>query len=81
MHVDGEFCEIHSPGILVMAGKFDGHPFHGARATTITFRFESSPHDTLITVRDEGFTGRSEVAYGNAEIRKKRSLDAYLEGS
>ncbi len=51
-----------------MTRKFDGHPFQGTRETTITYRFEPSPHGTLVTVRDESFFGRSEAAYGSAEI-------------
>jgi len=78
----GEYCEIDFPRKLVMTRKFDGHPFQGTRETTITYRFEPSPHGTLITVRDEGFIGRSEAAYGNAEIWEKVLgwLAAYLEG-
>ena len=81
VHADGEFCEIDFPRKLVMTRKFDGHPFQGTRETTITYRFEPSPHGTLVTVRDEGFIGRSEAAYGNAEIweRVLGWLDAYLE--
>jgi uncharacterized protein YndB with AHSA1/START domain len=80
VHADGEFCEIDFPRKLVMTRKFDRHPFQGSRETTITYRFEASPHGTLITVRDEGFIGRSEAAYGNAEIWEKVLgwLDAYL---
>ena len=76
----GEFCEIIEPSKLVMTREFVGHPFLGSRETTITYRFEPSPHGTLITVRDEGFIGRSQAAYGNAEIWEKvlSWLDAYL---
>jgi len=65
-----------------MTRKFDGHPFQGTRETTITYRFEPSPHGTLVTVRDEGFIGRSEAAYGNAEIWENVLgwLDDYLTG-
>jgi uncharacterized protein YndB with AHSA1/START domain len=82
VHADGEFCEIDFPRKLVMTRKFDDHPFQGTRETTITYRFELAPHGTLITVRDEGFIGRSEAAYGNAEIWEKVLgwLDAYLGG-
>jgi uncharacterized protein YndB with AHSA1/START domain len=80
VHAEGEFCEIVEPHKLVMTRKFDSHPFQGPRETTITYRFEPSPHGTLITVRDEGFVGRSEAAYGNAEIweRVLGWLDAHL---
>jgi uncharacterized protein YndB with AHSA1/START domain len=81
VHSEGEFCEIDFPRKLVMTRKFDNHPFQGNRETTITYRFEPSPHGTLVTLRDEGFIGRSEAAYGNAEIWEKVLgwLDAYLE--
>jgi uncharacterized protein YndB with AHSA1/START domain len=81
VHADGEFCEIDFPSKLVMTRKFDNHPFQGSRETTITYRFEPSPHGTLVTVRDEGLIGRSDAAYGNAEIWEKVLgwLDAYLE--
>ena len=81
VHAEGEFCEIDFPRKLVMTRKFDGHPFQGTRETTITYRFEPSPHGTLVTVRDEGFIGRSEAAYGNAEIWEKVLgwLDVYLQ--
>ena len=77
---NGEFCEIDEPRKLVMTRNFDRHPFLGPRETTITYRFEPSPHGTLVTVRDEGFVGRSQAAHGNAEIweRVLGWLDAYL---
>lgn len=48
--------------------------------TTITYYLESSTCGTLMTVREEGFIGRSKAAYGNAEIWEKVMtwLDAYL---
>jgi uncharacterized protein YndB with AHSA1/START domain len=81
VHANGEFCEIDFPRKLVMTRKFDNHPLQGSRETTITYRFEPSRHGTLVTLRDEGFIGRSEAAYGNAEIWEKVLgwLDAYLE--
>jgi uncharacterized protein YndB with AHSA1/START domain len=76
----GEFCELSFPNKIVMTRRFDAHPFLGDRETTITYRFEPSAHGTLITVLDAGFIGRSEAAYGNAEIweRVLGFLDAYL---
>ena len=52
----------------------------GTRETTITYRFDLIPAGTRVTVRDEGFVGRSEAAYGNAEHweRVPSWLDAYL---
>ncbi|HTV58006.1 MAG TPA: SRPBCC domain-containing protein [Verrucomicrobiae bacterium] len=63
----GEFAEIEAPRKIVMTRKFERHPLLGTRETTITFRMEPVPGGTRVTVRDEGFVGRSEAAYGNAE--------------
>jgi len=43
------------------------NPLLGTRETTITHRPEPIATGTRVTVRDEGFIGRSEAAYGNAE--------------
>lgn len=67
----GEFAEIDFPKKLVMTRRFDLHPFLGERETTINYTFEPSPHGTLVTVRDEGFIGKTEAAFGNAEIWEK----------
>jgi uncharacterized protein YndB with AHSA1/START domain len=64
---NGEFAEIEAPRKLVMTRKFDNHPLQGSRETTITYRLEPIAEGTRITVRDEGFIGRSEAAFGNAE--------------
>jgi uncharacterized protein YndB with AHSA1/START domain len=64
----GEFCEINFPHKLVMIRRFDGHPFLGERETTLTYYFDPIPAGTHITLRDEGFIGRSEAASGNAEV-------------
>lgn len=63
----GEFAEIDAPHKLVMTRRFDKHPLLGARETTITYRFERITGGTRVTVREEGFIGRSQAAYGNAE--------------
>jgi hypothetical protein len=34
-------------------------------------RFQPSLHGTLVTVREEGFIGGLEAAYGNAENRER----------
>jgi uncharacterized protein YndB with AHSA1/START domain len=80
VHAWGEFCELDFPNKIVMTRRFDVHPFLGDRETTVTYRLEPSPHGTLVTVRDEGFIGRSRAAYGNAEIWEKVLgwLDGYL---
>jgi uncharacterized protein YndB with AHSA1/START domain len=67
----GEFCELNFPNKIVMTRRFDAHPFLGDRETTITYRIEPSSYGTLVTVRDEGFIGRSQAAIGNAEIWEK----------
>jgi len=76
----GEFAEIDFPRKVVMTRRFDKHPFLGSRETTLTYRFEPIAAGTRVTVRDEGFIGRSEAAYGNAEIWEKVLgwLDHYL---
>ena len=63
----GEFAEISSPYKLVMTRKFENHPLQGARETTITYRLEPVPDGTRLTMREEGYIGRSDAAYGNAE--------------
>jgi uncharacterized protein YndB with AHSA1/START domain len=75
-----EFCEIDVPNKIVMTRRFGANPLLGERETTLTYRFEPSPHGTLVTVREEGFIGRSEAAYGNAENWEKVLgwLDGYL---
>ena len=77
----GEFAEIDAPRKLVMTRKFEKHPLLGTRETTITYRFEPVAAGTRVTVRDEGFLGRSEAAYGNAEHweRVLGWLDTYLK--
>ena len=76
----GEFAEIDAPRKLVMTRRFDKHPLLGTRETTITYRLDGIPTGTRVTVRDEGFIGRAEAAYGNAEPweRVLGWLGAYL---
>jgi uncharacterized protein YndB with AHSA1/START domain len=78
----GEFAEIEAPRKLVMTRRFEKHPLLGTRETTITYRLEAIPSGTRVTVRDEGFIGRAEAAYGNAEHweRVLAWLGAYLAG-
>jgi len=80
VHAWGEFCEISFPNKLVMTRRFGAHPFQGERETIITYYFDPTPGGTFVTMRDEGFIGRSEAAFGNAEIweRVLGWLDAYL---
>jgi uncharacterized protein YndB with AHSA1/START domain len=76
----GEFCEVDVPHKIVMTRRFGANPLLGDRETTATYRLEPSPNGTLITLREEGFIGRSEAAYGNAENWEKVLgwLDHYL---
>jgi uncharacterized protein YndB with AHSA1/START domain len=80
VHGFGEFCEISFPDKVVMTRRFDAQPFLGDRETTITYGLEPSENGTMVTVRDEGFIGRSQAAYGNPEIWEKVLgwLDGYL---
>jgi hypothetical protein len=48
--------------------KFEKHPLLGTRHTTMTDRLDSIATGTRITVRDEGFIGRSEADSGNARV-------------
>lgn len=68
VHAWGEFCALRVPEEIVMTRRFDAHPFLGERETTITYRLAPHGDGTRVTVRDEGFVGRAEAAYGNAEI-------------
>jgi uncharacterized protein YndB with AHSA1/START domain len=76
----GEFCDVDAPNRVVMTRRFGANPFLGERETTLTYRFERSLHGTLVTVREEGFLGRPEAAYGNAENWEKvlSWLDDYV---
>jgi hypothetical protein len=58
----------------------NAHPLLGPRETTITYRLDPIPAGTRLTLRDEGYIGRSEAAYGNAEHweRVLGWLDAYF---
>jgi hypothetical protein len=79
----GEFAELSFPNKIVMTRNFDDHPFLGSRETTITYRLERIATGTRVTVRDEGFIGRSAAAYGNAEIWENVLgwLDAYVSAN
>ncbi len=63
----GEFAEIDAPHKIVMTRKFEKHPLQGTRETTITYRLDPVGNGTRVTMREEGYVGRSEAAYGNAE--------------
>jgi uncharacterized protein YndB with AHSA1/START domain len=80
VHADGEFAELDAPRKIVMTRRFDKHPLQGTRETTITYLAEPVADATRLTVRDEGFVGRSQAAHGNAEHweRVLAWLDAYL---
>jgi hypothetical protein len=63
-----------------MTRKFEKHPLLGTRETTITYRLDPIATGTRVTVREEGFVGRSEAAFGNAEHweRVLGWLDLYM---
>jgi uncharacterized protein YndB with AHSA1/START domain len=63
----GEYAQIEPPRKLVYTRRLLGHPTLGDRETTITYQLAPIPGGTRLTVRDEGFIGRSEAAYGNAD--------------
>ncbi len=48
--------------------------------STITYHLDPIATGTRVAVRDEGFVGRSEAAYGNVEhwVRVLGWLDAYM---
>ena len=80
VHEWGEFCELNEPNKIVMTRRFAGHPSLGDRETTVTYHLLPSPNGTRVTIREEGFIGRADSAYGNAENWEKvlGLLDAYL---
>jgi uncharacterized protein YndB with AHSA1/START domain len=76
----GEFAEIDEPRKLVMTRRFEKHPLQGSRESTITYRLEAVLNGTRLTMREEGYIGRSEAAYGNSEHweRVLGWLDIYM---
>jgi hypothetical protein len=76
----GEFCEVTVPNKIVMTRRYGANPLLGERETTLIYRLEPSSHGTLVTVREEGFIGRPQAAYGNGENWEKvlAWLDDYL---
>jgi uncharacterized protein YndB with AHSA1/START domain len=81
VHSSGEYCEIDAPNKLVMTQRCIGNPTLGPREHTMTFRLEPTEGGTRLTLRDEGFIGRSQAAYANADHWELVLgwLDAYLE--
>lgn len=71
VHAWGEFCVIDPHRRLVMTRRFDAHPYLGPRETTLHYCFDVTGSGTRLTVRDEGFLGRLDAAFGNAEIWEK----------
>ena len=63
----GEICEVDAPTKVVLTRRFGANPLLVERETTLTYRIESTPRGTLVTVREEGFVGRPAAAFGNAE--------------
>ncbi len=77
----GEFCRL-APDEIVMTRRYGANPLLEERETLLTYRFRPSLHGTQVTLREEGFIGRPEAAYGNAENWEKVLgwLDEYLGG-
>ena len=63
----GEICAVEAPNRIVLTRHFAANPLIGERETTVAYRFEPSPHGTLITLREDGFLGRPEAAQAAAE--------------
>jgi uncharacterized protein YndB with AHSA1/START domain len=76
----GEICALDVPNRIVMTRRFGANPLLGDRETTLTYQLEPCPNGTHITLREEGFIGRPDAAYGNAENWEKVLgwLDDYL---
>ncbi len=77
----GEFLEIDAPRRIVQTRKYEWeHPLLGGRETTVTYRLDPIATGTRVTVRHEGFAGRSAAADEHAEgwERVLGWLDAYM---
>lgn len=61
--VGGEFLEIDPPRKLVQTWRAD---WDGGNVTTITYRLDTIPSGTRITLKHTGFTGRPESCGGHA---------------
>jgi uncharacterized protein YndB with AHSA1/START domain len=79
----GEICTVEAPSRVTLTRHCVGNPLIGERETIVTYRFEPSPHGTLMTLREDGFLGRPRAAHGAAETweRVLGCLDAYLTGA
>jgi len=66
-HATGEFAELDAPHRIVMTRKFEAHPLQEQRETTVTYRLDPTSAGTRLTMREEGYIGRSATAFGNAE--------------
>ena len=62
--VGGEFAEIDPPRKLVQTWRAN---WDGSNVTTLTYRLETIPNGTRLTVRHAGFAGRPESCQGHAE--------------
>jgi uncharacterized protein YndB with AHSA1/START domain len=80
VHEWGEFCKMDAPNIFIKTKKMDANPLGGERKTTVSFRFDPSPFGTLVTIREEGFIGIPQAAFGTAENWEKvlGLLDTHL---
>jgi uncharacterized protein YndB with AHSA1/START domain len=77
----GEICAVAAPTSVVMT-RHSANPLVGDRQTTLAYRFEPSPHGTLITLREEGFLGRPQAAHAAADAWEMTLgwLEAHLAG-
>jgi uncharacterized protein YndB with AHSA1/START domain len=76
----GEICAVEAPNRIVLTRHFAANPLIGERETTLACRFEPSRRGTLVTLREDGFLGQPQAAYGAAENWERALgwLDAYL---
>jgi uncharacterized protein YndB with AHSA1/START domain len=59
----GEFIEICWPGKVVQTRRYDwDHPTLGRDVTTVSYRFDAISSGTRVTVRHDGFAGRTAAA-------------------
>ncbi|PJJ76306.1 activator of Hsp90 ATPase-like protein [Thermoflavifilum aggregans] len=80
VHEWGEYCVVNPPQIFMKTKQMNNNPFVGERQTYVTFCFIPSNFGTLITIREEGFIGLPQAAFGTAENweRVMNLLDHFL---
>jgi uncharacterized protein YndB with AHSA1/START domain len=64
----GVFLEIDAPRRVVQTRRYEwDHPRLGRRETTVTYRLDPTTTGTRVTVRHDGFAGRSDAADEHAK--------------